>query len=170
MPYRWSDETEPAARVLTAWPHRSLPRRGFAAFILGTWAMLMLPAVAVLGTAALWGLLPFLVAAIGLTWFFLERSYRSGELTEVLRLTADAADLVRRAPGQAEQRWQANPYWVAVGMRATGGPVKNYLTLKGGGRIVEFGAYLSPDERRALYSDLQDEFAALRGAVRPAVP
>lgn len=45
-----------------------------------------------------------------------------------------------------------------------GGPVPQYLTLKGGGREVEIGAFLSPEEREALYPDIRpDRQAAAAG-------
>jgi hypothetical protein len=40
--------------------------------------------------------------------------------------------------------------------RHKGGPVDNYLTLKGGSRPVEIGAFLSVAERRALFGELSD--------------
>ena len=60
------------------------------------------------------------------------------------------------------QDWQANPYWVRVTLHVTGGPVPNYLTLKGDGREVELGAFLSEDERIRLRDDLKTRIAALR--------
>lgn len=165
MPYEWSEIDKDGTRVLTAWPHRSLPRRGFAAFILTTWAMMMIPALAVLGTAALWGLLPFLVLAIGLTWILLARSYRGAQLTECLRLSPESTDLTRTEPNGDTRHWRANPHWVQVRLRAQGGPVENYLTLKGGGREVEIGAYLAPEERAVLHGELIAAYAAVR---RPA--
>jgi len=53
--------------------------------------------------------------------------------------------------------WEANPYWVRVALHAKGGPVPNYLTLSGGGREVELGAFLSPPERVELKSLLERE-------------
>lgn len=169
MPYEWDDETkgasvksgalsfadgdDPAAR-LTLWPHRSLPPRGFAAFIGITFAMFMLPLLALLGTLALWGLLPFLLGALALTWYFLQRSYRDAELREDLLIWSDRVELTRTNPRRSAQSWTANPHWVRVEMHKTGGPVENYLTLAGGGRTVEIGAFLAPDERDALYTEL----------------
>jgi uncharacterized membrane protein len=176
MPFEWDDRTvgapaktgafsfaeggDPAVQV-TLWPHRSLPRRGFAAFILITFGMLMVPLLALLGTLALWGLLPFLLGALGLMWYFLERSYKDGTLTEVLRLWSDRAELVRTNPRGPQQSWEANPHWVRVGIRKTGGPVEYYLTLSGGGREVELGAFLSPEERADLHDRLAMALARL---------
>ncbi|RVT86721.1 DUF2244 domain-containing protein [Rhodobacteraceae bacterium CCMM004] len=141
------------------WPHRSLPRRGFAAFILITFFLILMPTVPLLGTPVLWGLLPFLLGAVALLWYFLDRSYRDGELTEELVLWSDRVRLTRRNPRGPAQEWEANPHWVRVEMHESGGPVENYVTLRGGGRAVEIGAFLSPEERETLYGDLRHLFA-----------
>ena len=61
MPYEWS--TEPPHKSpeweLSLWPYRSLLRKDFVLFIGATAALVSLPMIAVLGTAILWGLLPF---------------------------------------------------------------------------------------------------------------
>jgi len=163
MPYLWSaDSAQSPDRVVVAWPNRSLPPRGFAAVILGAWAMLMIPALAFTGTAALWGLLPFLVLTISLIWYFLRRSYEGGRLREVLRLGGGTADLLRSAPGKPDLRWRANSFWVEVSLHRDSGPVQNYLTLRGGGRTVEFGAFLSPEEHERLFAELQQALATVR--------
>ncbi len=162
MPYVW----EPAAdgtsqdRTLSLWPHRSLPRRGFAAFLLITFALITLPLFSVLGSAVLWGLLPFLMAAVGAIWWALEHSYRTGRLTEVLTIAPDAVHLVRTNPRGDTQEWDCNRYWAKVEMHPQGGPVHHYITLKGAGREVEIGAFLSEDERKALYGELSDALAS----------
>ena len=161
MPYEWSQSGQ-APQELHLWPYRSLPRRGFVWFIGGTAAMISIPLFAVLGTAILWGLLPFIALAVAGIWWALSRSYRDGELMEVLSLSSDRISLVRRAPDGSEQRWEANPYWVVVRLYPAGAKVPNYLTLKGEGREVELGAFLSEDERRALADELQERLAQVR--------
>jgi uncharacterized membrane protein len=162
MPYAWTPATADTPETLRAWPYRSLPRKGFAGVIALAAGMLLIPLLPVLGSPVLWGLLPFFALAVWGLWIGLMRSYRDGELTEELRLTRDSLDLVRIAPRRAPQRWQANPYWVQVRLHPKGGPVPDYLTLKGGEREVELGAFLSPEERVALADDLRARLHALR--------
>ena len=158
----------PPLAELHLWPYRSLPRRGFVWVVGGAAALLLLPLIEVLGTPVLWGLLPFVLIALGGLWYGLSRSYRDGELIEALRLWPDRIELVRHNPRAPRQDWSANPYWVSVAMHDSGGPVEHYLTLKGGGREVEIGAFLSPEERVALRGDLLDTLAALRRIPAPA--
>jgi uncharacterized membrane protein len=158
MPYEWSGpraETDDEV-TLSLWPHRSLPRRGFAAFVLATFTLITLPLYPLLGTAVLWGLLPFLLLAVAGVWWALEHSYRSARLTEVLTIAPEEVHLRRTNPRGDVQEWTCNRYWAQVNMHPKGGPVAYYITLKGSGREVEIGAFLSEDERKTLFGELAD--------------
>ena len=149
----------PVWRVLL-YPHRSLPATGFA-WTIGLLSLgLALPLFGILGTAVLWGVLPFLILTVWATWYFMMRSYRDGQIVEELSLWRDQLTLVHVDPKGGRKDWQANPYWVQVNERDT--PVKHYLTLQGGPREVELGAFLSADERLILKSELEDEIRGLR--------
>jgi uncharacterized membrane protein len=102
-------------------------------------------------------LLPFLLAAIAGVWLALEKSYRDALITEELTLTEDLVTLLRLGPKGKRQEWQANPHWVKVRLYPTSGPVPEYLTLRGNGREVELGAFLTPEERLALRNELQEK-------------
>ena len=155
MPYTWQTPPPPGTRAaLQAWPHRSLPRVGFVWFIGGTAALLCVPLIPALGTPVLWGLLPFMLGALWLTWALLQRSYRDGEILEELTVTPDRLTLTRQNPRGPSQHWEENPHWVQVTLHRSGGPVPHYITLSGKGREVEIGAFLSEDERKALYTEL----------------
>ncbi|MFN7223175.1 MAG: DUF2244 domain-containing protein [Paracoccaceae bacterium] len=166
MPYQWlpsetgTDDSEP--RRMQLWPHRSLPRQGFVLFIGGTSALIALPLLTVVGSPVLWGLLPFLVLAVAGVWWALQRSYRDAEILEELTLTPAHMTLTRQGPRGAHAAWEANPHWVQVELHAKGGPVENYLTLRGAGRQVEIGAFLSVEERTALSQDLTKVLSGLR--------
>lgn len=154
MPYAWDS---PARRRLTLWPNRSLTPGGFVVFFAITFLLLMVPLLMNLGSPVLWMLLPFELGVLALTWTLVRRNGRDrAAIREVLTLSGDSAELVRTDPGGGRRNWTANPYWIRVALSPSGGPVENYLTLKGGDREVEIGAFLSPEERVALKPELED--------------
>ncbi len=161
MPYEWLPHKDGEDR-LHLWPHRSLDQRGFVWFIGATAALIAVPLLGILGSPVLWALLPFLLGTIWAIWFALRKNGRDRDIVEDLCLSADRISLVRHEPKGRRQTWEANPYWLHVTLHETGGPVPNYLTLKGEGREVELGAFLSEDERIALGGELRLRLQALR--------
>lgn len=161
MPYEW---TGSQTRRLRLWPHRSLPPRGFAVVIALFFILAMIPLFGLLGTALLWALLPFGLAALAALWYALDRSYHSGRIEEVLDLAPAEVTLHRENPDGSVQDWSCNPYWIRAEMHVKGGPVPHYVTLSGNGRTVEIGAFLSEDERKALHGELASALADMRPA------
>lgn len=159
MPYEWTRNSE--CVKLELWPYRSLPKTGFVIVISIAVLLLALPALAIIGTMVLWGLLPFMAIAVGALWWGLQKSYRDGEILEELEIQEYTVRLTRLESSKPSQAWECNPYWIKVTMHESKGPVPHYVTLKGNGREVEIGAFLSEDERRKLYSELLAEFKKL---------
>ncbi|MEM8539210.1 MAG: DUF2244 domain-containing protein [Pseudomonadota bacterium] len=157
MPYEWSVETpdQQPKWQLSLWPYRSLLRKDFVVFMGATVALVSLPLLSVLGEPVMWGLLPFFALMVAGVWFALHVSYRRGEVLEELQVDETTAYLTRHNPKGDTQEWQANRYWVTVHLHPQGGPVENYITLRGGDREVEVGAFLDAKERLALYDDLR---------------
>ncbi len=137
------------------WPHESLPARGMAAFVLTTFTLILIPTLPLLGSPILWGLLPFLLAAVWGIYFALQRNHRARQILEVLTLSGDQATLVRTNPKGDVHEWDCNRYWTEVSKYDEDGPVPHYVTLRGMGREVEIGAFLSEEERIALFDDLR---------------
>lgn len=162
MPYRWHPTSGPEIG-LSLWPHRSLSQRGFVAFIAASAVILALPLLSLLGTPALWMILPFATLALSALWLALRtNNRRSRRQGEHLSLSKDRAHLIHTDANGNRHEWQANPYWLRVSLHAKDGPVPNYLTLTGGGRTVELGRFLSPGERSQLAHDLTQALARLR--------
>ena len=162
MPYQWSKTGK--EELLRAWPHRSLPRRGFVWFIGITAALLTLPLMAVLGSVVMWALLPFMLGAIAAVWWAISHSYRTGSTLEELRFAGGCIALTRHEPGKPVREWRAKAYWIRAIIRP--GPVESYLVLVGdheSGREIEFGAFLAPEERVALLSELNRALARHSG-------
>jgi uncharacterized membrane protein len=152
MPYHW--KTTEAGDHLTLWPHNSLTARGFVGFIGITSGLLAVPLIGLLGTPVLWVLLPFLLGAVAAIWVALRRNAKDRQISEEMVIGRDVVSLTRKGPGDLRQDWQANRYWVRPHLASVGGPVPQYLTLRGGPREVELGAFLTEEERQSLISEL----------------
>lgn len=156
MPYDWTrSDPRRESQELHLWPHQSLKAAGFVGFMAGTFALVSLPLLMALGSAVLWGILPFVLLTLGGMWVALSRNQRNAQIIEVLTLTGDRAHLVRRDPGGQVHEWDCNRYWATPELHPLGGPVPHYVTLRGCGRTVEIGAFLSEEERVALYDELK---------------
>lgn len=137
-------------------PYKSLTPEGFVWFIAVTAGLISLPLLGILGTSVFWALLPFIVVAVWGIWTALHRSWRDMELAETVMIWDDLIRVERTDPRRPPRDWEANPYWVRMKLHPKGGPVPNYLTLQGGPREVELGAFLTPLERVEL-KDLLDK-------------
>lgn len=155
MPYKWTSPQGAAIETMELHPHQSLPARGMAAFVLSTFTLILIPALAMLGSPVLWGLLPFLMLAVWGVFFALQQNYKSRLISEILTLDAETTHLVRTNPKGDTQVWECNRYWTQVTKHEKSGPVPQYVTLRGMGREVEIGAFLSEEERINLFDDLR---------------
>lgn len=159
MPYEWSSDTDPH-RSLTLWPHQSMTQAGFVWFIGATAVMLTLPLLAVLGSPVVWVLMAFFIAVLAGVWRAVMVNKAQRTMHEALIVTPERVRLKHVPHKGTPKDWEANTFWVQVNLRDDG-PVENYLTLQGNGREVEIGAFLTPEERAALYNEL-------RGVLRPS--
>ncbi|MFV1497254.1 DUF2244 domain-containing protein [Phaeobacter sp. JH20_02] len=155
MPYQWITARTDSNQELHLWPHQSLPPEGYVRFLGVLAALITIPMIPLLGSAALWGVLPFVTATLFAVKWALDRSRRDRHVLEVLTLDSTDAHLERINPTGQRQNWRCNRYWTQVELHADDGPVPNYVTLRGSGREVEIGAFLSEEERKALYEDLK---------------
>ncbi len=126
------------------------PNRSFSA--ISTTILFVLLAGWVAGLAVFswthqtWPILAFAGGELlGLALAFAVHFHRSRAYEEVI-LTPELVQWTRYLPSGATQRWQAPLTWVKIGTEApqnTRGP----LTLKYAGQILQFGAFLGPEER-----------------------
>lgn len=157
MPYTWTaTATEKRLRL---WPHQSMTPKGFVWFVGCTAGMLTLPLLAVLGSAVAWVLLIFFLAVLWGIWRAIMANKAARDIHEELCLTKDKVHLEHVPAKGPSLTWDANPQWVTIHIHKDG-PVEDYLTLRGGGREVELGAFLTPEERGALYGELSVKLRA----------
>ncbi|MEM6941983.1 MAG: DUF2244 domain-containing protein [Pseudomonadota bacterium] len=155
MPYEWKSTPGAPQQQMRLWPHQSLPAKGFAAFILTTFALILIPTMTLLGTVLLWGMLPFAMGAVAAIFFALQYNHKSRMVEEVLTLSDETAHLTHTTHRGEVKEWRCNRYWAQVRKYEREGPIPHYVTLRGEGREVEIGSFLSEEERLELFDDLQ---------------
>jgi len=156
MPYDIREDIKDTQiKIIEVWPYNSLKPKGFVLFLGSTFVLICLPLFNVLGTTVFWGLLPFLLVAFMGVWFALRQSLNDRQVLEQLILSQEEVALIRQDPTGEHKRWVCSPYWSKLKIYKTEGPVRNYITLTGNGREVELGAFLSEDERKTLYEELE---------------
>jgi uncharacterized membrane protein len=152
--YQITNRTQAPVFERTLQAHRSLSNQGFGVTILIVAVGLTIPLLAFLGTVLLWALLPFLAVAFVGLWYSIRRNDHDGTLCEVVRMWPDLIAVHRKNPRAPDQFWHANPHWVTIHLRDTR-TVENYLTVKGNGREIELGAFLSPEARKEVWRELE---------------
>lgn len=123
---------------------------------------LILPLLSIGGTTVFWGLIPFLLLAYWGIWFAIRRNGRNLILSETLSIWRDEVRVERREANGQVRRWMAEPIQVRIQVHKDG-QIEDYLTLAGSGRIIELGAFLSPEERVSLSDEIE---RALNRALR----
>lgn len=169
-PARQKDGEQPAWRVrhdrpiyaATLWPHRALDGRGHRLVLLIAAAGMAVPIIALASTPVVLGVLPFALGTLWMLRLALRRNMREGRLVEEVRIWRDEMRVERCEPDGRTLRWCADPREVRIALHPEA-KVEQYLTLRGGGREIELGAFLSPGERVALAAELE---AALTRAAR----
>ena len=161
MPYNWNTQRKNTSelQILELWPHNSLTKSGFAGFIIVTFCLILIPLLALAGTIIFWGLLPFMMITLWGIWVALQKNYKSNQILERLQFGSTRLELTRTNPSGEVQNWECEGYWSRAHLYLKEGPVPNYVTLNGNGREVEIGAFLSEDERKALYDELRKALA-----------
>ena len=150
-------------------PHRSLGRAGFLA-LMGCVAAASFGAGAAFALAGAWPVMGFFGLDAVLIWLAFRLNYRGGRTVERVRLSPEWCEVERVAPSGRARRRALQTYWLRIALEAPDGH-RGRLALSSRGTRVVIGAFLPPDERRALYRALSAALARLRaGPVRGASP
>lgn len=95
------------------------------------------------------------ITVVGLA-FALWRNRRAGELREDIAIWPDLMAVTRQEANGQLRHWCADPMQVRLHLDPIG-PPEQYLTLTGGPRRIELGAFLTPEDRLAIYDRLDTE-------------
>jgi len=158
------DRSDPPLEEFRIWPNRSLPPAGHRHVLVFTLAMFAIPMIPAIAAGVGWVLLPYLLGATAMLGYFLRRNTRDGQATwEHVRIWSDLILVERHDPGRRPRVWRANPYWVRIKIHPDAA-LENYLTIKGEGREIELGAFLSPEERLNLHNDVERALGVARSS------
>ena len=148
--------------VLT--PHRSLPPRGFAIFMLILAAASFSVSLGFVLMGA-WPVTPFFGCDVLLVYIAFRVSYRRARQREELRLTEESLTVDRVSVRGERKHWQFQPFWLRVILEEPD-EHSNRLMLTSHGRWLEVGSFLGPDERRGVARSLKDALARWRERLR----
>ena len=98
-----------------------------------------------------------------LLFFVGNKNFNDALLIEKLKIYPKKIILERKEPNNDIKKWDSNPYWTKVNIY-NNGPVESYLTLKGNGKEVELGSFLTPEERINLKKIIDDTLFKLSSA------
>ena len=137
--------------VLT--PHRSLSRRGFRLLMAGA-GVVSLAVSAGFFLIGAWPVVGFFGVDLLLLYAAFRANFRAARLYETVTLTRQALTVARVSPRGDAQRWRFQPAWLRVFM-ADPPEHDSPLTLRGQGRDLYIGSFLTAAERLELAHALQ---------------
>lgn len=163
---------KPPLADIVIWPHRSLSRRGYVYFLIILALGLAMPVMIIAGaprvqSAAAWTAVALIggcaaAALIAVRWA-LRANYRAADVYERIRVWRHVAH-VRRGGRRCAHPvdFRAAPHWLRLEFDETDADAPR-LSLCYSGQTIDLGAFLSPDERRGLYGELESVLARAQG-------
>ncbi len=140
-------------------PHRSLSPRGFRLLMAGVCGVSFGVGLGFFLMGA-WPIVGFFGLDVLLIYGAFKLNFRAARLYETVTVTREHCTVARVSPRGDAQRWRFQPAWLRVFM-ADPPDHDSPLTLRGHGRELRIGSFLTPAERLELAK-------ALRAAVNHA--
>lgn len=136
-------------------PNRSLSPKGFIIFMICI-SIVCFTTGLVFTLAGAWPVMGFMGLDVLLIYLAFRKNYNDLKIFETISLTSNELILERVYPSGRSQSFQYNPFWVKVGIKEhSSGATK--MQLISHGKVLNFGNFLSDDERREFASVLNRE-------------
>lgn len=136
-------------------PNRSLSPKGFIIFMVCISAVCFITGL-VFTLAGAWPVMGFMGLDVLLIYLAFRKNYNDLKIFETISLTPNVLILERVYPSGRSQSFEYNPFWVKVGIKEhSSGATK--MQLVSHGKVLNFGNFLSDDERREFASVLNRE-------------
>ncbi|HLS18426.1 MAG TPA: DUF2244 domain-containing protein [Paracoccaceae bacterium] len=152
---RWRERHDRPVYQATIWPNQSLSYRGYQLALAAAGIGLALPLLGLLGTGIFWMIAVFVVVPFLALRLAFRQNARALRIEERLQIWRDEVRVERREADGRILRWQCDPMRLRLHLHKNG-KVEDYLTLAGGGREIELGAFLAPEERIALAEEIEN--------------
>ena len=143
----------------TLLPHRSLPRKGFHALITVLVVANLIIGVPLFLLGA-WPLIGFMGLDVALVWFLFRLNYRSGRLSETLKLTDTDLIVTRIDPEGVVEETRLESAWLRVDMDDPPEHESRLTLISRGNRLV-VGRFLTPEERLEVANELRAALARM---------
>lgn len=150
-------------------PHRSLGRRGFRALMIATFAASALVSLPFYLMGA-WPVVGFMGLDVLALYLAFRVNFRSARAYEELRLTPLELLFARVSRRGARREWRFNPSWVRFERLDHEEFGTQRLSLVSGGRRLEVGAFLGPDQKADLATRFARALAQARRGPRSSGP
>lgn len=142
-------------------PHRSLSRGQANALVVVVSATICAISLPFFFMGA-WPIIGFLgLDALGI-WLAFELSFRAARAYEDVRVTPLELLLAKVSVRGDQREWRFNPAWVRLDRREHEEFGVQRLALVSHGRSIEFGAFLGPDQKAEVASDLSHALVRAR--------
>ena len=141
----------------TLLPHRSLPREGFHALIAVLVAANLIIGLPLFLLGA-WPVIGFMGLDVALVVFLFRLNYKSGRLSETLRLTDTDLIVTRIDPEGVVEESRLEAAWLRVDMDDPPQHESRLTLISRGTRLV-VGRFLTPEERLEVAKELRAALA-----------
>lgn len=152
---QWRERHDRPVYQATIWPNQSLTPRGYQLALAAAGIGLALPLLGLVGTGIFWMIAVFVIVPFLALRFAFRQNSRALRIEERLQIWRDEVRVERHEADGRILRWQCDPMRLRLHLHKNG-KVEEYLTLAGGGREIELGAFLAPEERIALAEEIEN--------------
>ncbi len=138
---------------VTVLPYRSLSKKGFRTLMLIVSAIFFVIGVFFWYIGA-WPVFGFLGLDVLLLYYAFKINYKSGEITESLKLIKENLQITRNFPSGTEQKWNLEPYWTKV--EISNPRINQYnLIVKSKEKVVMIGSFLNYYDKKRLMKKIE---------------
>jgi uncharacterized membrane protein len=146
-------------------PHRSMTVRG-SAIVIGAYALLSALFSLPFFLIGAWPIVGFLGLDVLLLFLAFRFSFRSARAYEQVVLSSIELMFARVSARGARREWRFNPIWVRLERVEDEEYGMRQLAIASRGERVEIGAFLGPEQKEALATDLSRALAEARRGPR----